>query len=82
MGPLNPAHPSTLHIGRSYEVHQWQLWQQDTQGKKNLPVALNHGKAFSYTPFEKGMLAAYERLLSTGPLLQEREFKYVHPLPI
>lgn len=54
------------------------------QGKKTylLRFALNHGKAPNYTPFEKVLLAAYEGLLTTEPLTQEREIKLCAPIPI
>lgn len=36
----------------------------------------------NYTPFEKVLLAAYEGLLTTEPLTQEREIKLYAPIPI
>lgn len=36
----------------------------------------------NYTPCEKVLLAAYERLLTTEPLIQGREIKLCAPIPI
>lgn len=44
--------------------------------------ALNRGEAPNYTPFEKVLLAAYEGLLITKPLIWEREIKLCMPIPI
>jgi len=42
----------------------------------------DHGKAPIYTPFEKVLLAAYEGLLTTEPLIQKREIQLHVPIPI